>query len=168
MPPTNIVVVEYLGTYSITSPCIARTTFSGSKRQMPICHACSYYLCLSTSLTALHYSGSYVHSWVHVRLVVPVPRVLHIDGTILAWHVHLDARCLACWQKDEQSSRKKIEWKNIDSRWPRSSKEPRGGASALIIFNIIQRYEINQSSPQWTGRVRNTAAQCSYIILVHG
>ena len=25
----------------------------------------------------------------------------------LAWHVHLDARCLACWQKDEQSSRKK-------------------------------------------------------------
>ena len=50
----------------------------------PICHACSYHLCLSTSLTALHYSGSYVHSWVHVRLVVPVPRVLHIDGTILA------------------------------------------------------------------------------------
>ena len=30
VPPTNIVVVEYLGTYSITSPCIARTTFSGS------------------------------------------------------------------------------------------------------------------------------------------
>lgn len=134
----------------------------------PICHACSYHLCLSTSLTALHYSGSYVHSWVHVRLVVPVPRVLHIDGTILAWHVHLDARCLACWQKDEQSSRKKIEWKNIDSRRPRRSKEPRGGASALIIFYIIQRYKINQSSPQWTGRVRNTAAQCSYIILVHG
>ena len=49
-----------------------------------ICHACSYHLCLSTSLTALHYSGSYVHSWVHVRLVVPVPRVLHIDGTIVA------------------------------------------------------------------------------------
>ena len=50
----------------------------------PICHTCSYHLCLSTSLIALHYSGSYVHSWVHVRLVVPVPRVLHIDGTILA------------------------------------------------------------------------------------
>ena len=131
----------------------------------PICHACSYHLCLSTSLTALHYSGSYVHSWVHVRLVVPVPRVLHIDGMIVAC---LDARCLACWQKDEQSSRKKIEWKNIDSGRPRRSKEPRGGASALIIFNIIQRYKINQSSPQWTGRVRNTAAQCSYIILVHG
>ena len=49
-----------------------------------ICHTCSYDLCLSTSLTALHYSGSYVHSWVHVRLVVPVPRVLHIDGTIVA------------------------------------------------------------------------------------
>ena len=63
---------------------------------------------------------------------------------------------------------KKIEWKNIDSGRPRRSKEPRGGASALIIFNIIQRYKINQSSPQWTGRVRNTAAQCSYIILVHG
>ena len=84
MPPINIVVVEYLVTYSITSPGIARTTFSGSKRQMPICHACSYYLCLSTSLIALHYSVSYVHSWVHVHLVVPVPRVLHIDGTILA------------------------------------------------------------------------------------
>ena len=81
--------------------------------------------------------------------------------------MHLDARCLACWQKDEQSSRKKIEWKNIDSGRPRRSKEPRGGASALLIFNIIQRYKINQSSPQWTGRVRNTAAQCSYIILVH-
>ena len=76
--------------------------------------------------------------------------------------------CLACWQKDEQSSRKKIEWKNIDSGRPRRSKEPRGGASALIIFNIIQRYKINQLSPQWTGRVQNTAAQCSYIILVHG
>ena len=50
----------------------------------PVCHACSYHLCLSTSLTALHYSGSYVHSWVLVRLVVPVPRVLRIDGTILA------------------------------------------------------------------------------------
>ena len=50
----------------------------------PICDACSYHLCLSTSLTVLHYSGSYVHSWVHVRLVVPVPRVLHIDGMILA------------------------------------------------------------------------------------
>ena len=97
----------------------------------PICHASSYHLCLSTSLTVLHYSGS-------------------------------------CWQKDEQSSRKKIDWKNIDSGRPRRSKEPRGGASALIIFNIIQRYKINQSSPQWTGRVRNTAAQCSYIILVHG
>ncbi len=70
----------------------------------------------------------------------------------------LDARCLACWQKDEQSSRKKIKWKNIDSRRPRRRKEPRGGASALIIFNIIQRYKINQSSPKWTGRVRNTAA----------
>ena len=126
------------------------------------------HLCLSTSLTALHYSGSYVHSWVHVRLVVPVPRVLHIDGTILAWHMHLDARCIACWQKDEQSSRKKIEWKNIDSGRLRRSKEPRGGASALIIFSIIQWYKIDQSSPQWTGRVRNTAAQCSYIILVHG
>ena len=44
-----------------------------------------YHLCLSTSLTALHYSGSYVHFWVHVCLVVPVPRVLHIDGTILAY-----------------------------------------------------------------------------------
>src|SRR3954464_10833672 len=63
---------------------------------------------------------------------------------------------------------KKIEWKNIDSERPRRSKEPRGGASALIIFNIIQRYKINQSSPQWTGRVRSTAAQCSYIILVRG
>ena len=84
MPSINIVVVEYLVTYSITSPGIARTTFSGSKSQMPICHACSYHLCLSTSLIVLHYSGSYVHSWVHVRLVVPVPRVLHIDGTILA------------------------------------------------------------------------------------
>ena len=39
---------------------------------------------------------------------------------------------------------KKIEWKNIDSGQPRRSKEPRGGASALIIFNIIQRYKINQ------------------------
>ena len=99
-----------------------------------------------------------VHYWVHIRLVVPVPRVLHIDGTILAWHVPLDARCLACWQKDEQSSRKKIEWKNIDSGRPRRSKEPQAGASALIIFYIIQRYKINPSSPQWTGRVRNTAA----------
>ena len=63
---------------------------------------------------------------------------------------------------------KRIEWKNIDSRRPRRSKEPRGGESALIIFYIIQRYKINQSSPQWTERVRNTAAQCSYIILVHG
>ena len=130
MPPINIVVVEYLGTYSITSPGIARTTFSGSKRQMPIHHACSYYLCLCTSLTALHYIGSHVHSWGHVRLVVPVSRVLHIDGTILAWHVHLDARCLACWEKDEQSSRKRKELKSIDSRWPRRSKEPRGAASA--------------------------------------
>ena len=86
MPPINIivVVVEYLVTYSITSPGIAHTTFSGSKRQMPICHACSYYLCLSTSLTVLHYTSSHVHSWVHVRLVVPVPHVLHIDGMILA------------------------------------------------------------------------------------
>ena len=42
---------------------------------------------------------------------------------------------------------KKIEWKNIDSGRPRRSKEPRGGAYALIIFNIIQRYKINQSSP---------------------
>ena len=124
----------------------------------PVCHTCSYHLCLSTSLTALHYLGSYVHSWVHVRLVVPVPRVHHIDGTILAWHVHLDARCLAYWQKDEQSSRKKIEWKNIDSGRPRRSKEPRGGAYTVIIFNIIQRYKINQSSPELTGRVRNTAA----------
>ena len=64
----------------------------------------------------------------------------------LAWHVHLDARCLACWQMDEQSSRQKKEWKNIDSRRPRRSKEPRGGASALIIFYIIQRYKINQIS----------------------
>ena len=32
---------------------------------------------------------------------------------------------------------KKIEWKNIDSGRPRRSKEPRGRASALIIFNII-------------------------------
>ena len=168
MPLINIVVVEYLVTYSITSLGIARTTFSGSKRQMPICHACSYYFCLSTSLTALHYTGSHVHFWVHVCLVVPVPRVLHIDGTILAWHVHLDARCVACWQRDEQSSRKKIEWKNIDSRRPRRSKEPRGWASALIIFYIIHRYKINQSSPKWAGRVWNRAAQCSYIILVHG
>jgi len=62
------------------------TSMLSQERNQPdaICHACSYDLCLSTSLTALHYSGSYVHSWVHVRLVVPVPRVLHIDGTILA------------------------------------------------------------------------------------
>ena len=77
------------------------------KQTHPVCHACSYHLCLSTSLIPLHYSGSYVHSWVHVRLVVLVPHVLHIDGTIVAEHVRLDARCLACWQKDEQSSRKK-------------------------------------------------------------
>ena len=34
----------------------------------------------------------------------------------LARHVHLDARCPACWQKDEQSSLKK-EWKNIGTVW---------------------------------------------------
>ena len=48
----------------------------------------------------------------------------------LARHVHVDARCLACWEKDEQSSRKRKELKSIDSRRPRRSKEPHGGASA--------------------------------------
>ena len=42
----------------------------------------------------------------------------------LAWHMHLDARCLACWQKDEQSPRKRKELKNTDYRRPRRSKEP--------------------------------------------
>ena len=32
----------------------------------------------------------------------------------LAWHVHLDARCPACSQKDEQSSRKKKNWNKIN------------------------------------------------------
>ena len=133
MPPINI-VVEYLGTYIITSLCIALKKFSGSKRQMPICHACSYYLCHSTSLTALHYLGSYVHSWVHVRLVVPVPRVLHIDGTILAQHVHLDARCLACRQKDEQSSRKKNRVE--EHRFPTTEKDQGTSWWSVCTHNI--------------------------------
>ena len=38
------------------------------------------------------------------------------------------------------------EWKNLDSRRPRRSNKPRGGASALIIFNIIQERLITQIS----------------------
>ena len=63
----------------------------------------------------------------------------------LAWHVHLDARCLAFWEKDEQSSRKRKELKSIDSRRPRRSKEPCAFSPVfcrLLTYNQLKEHEL--------------------------
>ena len=143
MHPINIVVVDYLGTYSIPSPGIARTTFSGSKRQMHICHACSYYLCLSTSLTALHYSGSYVHSWVHVRLVVPVPRVLHRWNDPKMWVTGVHIIAVSVAPHDGDSSK----------LWPASTRRSRAYQEAALSRPscCFKAGASERSPPLWPG-----------------
>ena len=111
----------------------------------------------------VHYSRA-IEEKRNIAQQVPSKCRTHLRSAYLIISIFLHDTCTLMLDVPRDGKRMnkahvKKEWKNIDSRRPRRSKEPRGGASALIIFNIIQRYKINQSSPQWTERVRNTAAQ---------
>ena len=68
---------------------------------------------------------------VHDSLTHYLSDYLHI----LAWHMHLDAKCLVCRQKDEQSSRSK---KRVEEhRFPTTEKEQGTSWWSVCTHNIL-------------------------------